>query len=90
MPDEQLQQEHYNVIVDIWKAMKPRIASVNQSAAYWEDAIQIFSGIAKKYEGTEAGELAGRMSVAAVAALEDRYRRLFGISTEGEQSKCGR
>lgn len=78
MTDEQLQREHYKVITDIWQAFKPRIVSVNQSQAYWDDAMQTFEDISKRYAGTPAAALANRLSVASVNALEDRYREIFG------------
>lgn len=78
MEDEELLHQYHKVITDIWQAFKPRIVSVNQSQAYWDDAIQTFEDISKRYAGTPAAALANRLSVASMNALEDRYREIFG------------
>lgn len=77
MGEEELLHQLHKVITEIWHAFKPRIVSVNQSQAYWDDTLQAFEEITKRYAGTPAAALANRMSVAAVNALEDRYRELF-------------
>ena len=77
MTDEQIQRECLAAINEIWQAFKPRVVSVNQSQAYWDDAMETFEGIVTKYAGTPVAALAKRLSVACVNALEDRYRELF-------------
>lgn len=77
--EEQFQHECYEVIVAVWKALKPRLA-VSHAESYWDDAIEAFADVAARYEGTPADMVAHHLSVAAVKALEDIYRQQIGAN----------
>lgn len=73
MVNEQIQRKSYEVITDIWQALKPRL-NVRADEQYWEDVVQTFAGIGEQYKDTPAAPVASRMAVAAASALEDIYR----------------
>ena len=78
MTDTELRKYH-SAIIDVWEAFKPRIGMVSNADTYWDEVIQAFDKVANKYKDTEAEDFALRMSVAAVKALEDKYRKAAGI-----------
>lgn len=73
MEKSNTQQEYYNVITDIWKALKVRADIPEDSDQFWDDSVKAFNAIAEKYKGTDAAFLAWRMALAALAALEDQH-----------------
>ena len=79
MTDEQMLRKYNTALVDIWYAFKGKVLTVSNADAYWDEVIQAFDKVANKYKGTEAEDFALRMSVAAVKALEDKYRKAAGI-----------
>lgn len=78
MTDTELRKYH-SAIIDVWETFKPRIGTVSNADAYWDEVIQAFDKVANKYKGTEVEDFALRMSVAAVKSLEDKYRKAAGI-----------
>ena len=79
MTDEQKLRQYHSALIDIWYAFKARAMTVSNEDAYWDDAIQAFDKVCKKYKGTEAYDFAMQMSCAAVKALENKYRKAAGL-----------
>ena len=78
MTDTELKKYHL-AMIDIWDTFKPRVMTISNKDAYWDDVIKAFDKVADKYKGTIAEDFAMKMSVAAIKSLEAQYMRKAGL-----------
>lgn len=79
MTDEQTLRRYNTALVDIWYAFKTRVMNVSNKDEYWDEVIQAFDKICKKYKDTEVYDFAMEMSCAAIKSLENKYRKAAGL-----------
>lgn len=86
MSNEQLQRQYYNVLMDAWNALKPKVVDVTDAGFFWDEAIHDFNEIAAKYYGTPVETFAHHISLGCLAGLESRFRELYGGLNDANKS----